>query len=524
MREFCTTGVCIPEKHYMADTSKKIAKIKTMVDKGYYFTINRPRQYGKTTTLFLLTQVLYIEYIPILLSFEGLDDNSFKTSESFCKLFMNLVQKSLPFTSISGDIEYINSWEDPSVKDFTGLNDHITKMCNDRKLVLMIDEVDKISDNSIMLQFLGVLRNKFLNRNMGRDITFYSVILACVHDIKNLKWKLINAGLYEKSGAEGSLYNSPWNIAVNFSVDMSFDSDEIAYMLKTYEDDHHTGMDIDIISKTLFSYTSGYPFLVSRLCQIIDDEMAREWTIQGINKAVKAISFEANTLFDDLSKNLENNPELYRYIYDLLILGKKQSLSSDNPVINWAVLYGFIKNVNGISTISNRIFELRITDYFISKDSMAAGKRIYSSAYDAIRNGRFDMEFCLRNFARYYRELFSERDVKFIEEYGRLLFLVYLRPLINGLGFYHIESQLTDLSRMDLVVDFDVDEFVIELKLWRGSAYHQRGYAQLKEYLTQRGQKKGYLINFDIRRPFNRVPREEWIDVGDGISIFDVVL
>jgi len=74
------------------------------------------------------------------------------------------------------------------------------------------------------------------------------------------------------------------------------------------------------------------------------------------------------------------------------------------------------------------------------------------------------------------------------------------------------------------VVDFGTDEFIIELKLWRGSAYHQQGYGQLKEYLKKRGQKKGYLINFDIRKPFNRVPCEEWVDAGDGISIFDVVL
>ena len=524
MKEFYTTGICIPEKHYMCDTSNKIAKIKAMADKGYYFTINRPRQYGKTTTLFLLERALYSEYIPLGLSFEGIGDDSFNTPQAFCGEFMSLVQNSLQFTSVSEDKEYINSWNNPSVTNFARFSEHISNMCKGRKLVLIIDEVDKISNNSMMLQFLSVLRSKFINRDKGRDVTFHSVILAGVHDIKNLKWKLINAGLYEMSGAEGSLYNSPWNIAVNFNVDMSFDTDEIAYMLKEYEDDHHTGMDIGLISKSIYEYSGGYPFLISRLCQIIDSDLSQDWSMQGVNAAVKSLLLETNTLFDDLSKNLENNQELYKYIYDLLIVGKRMNFSADNPVINWAVLYGYVKNSNSVSVISNRIFELRLTEYLISKDNMAAGKRIYGTENDVLYDGRFNMEFCLRNFARYYRELFSERDVDFIEEYGRLLFLVYLRPLINGLGFYHIESQLTDLSRMDLVVDFGTDEFIIELKLWRGSAYHQQGYGQLKEYLKKRGQKKGYLINFDIRKPFNRVPCEEWVDAGDGISIFDVVL
>ena len=524
MKEFCTTGICIPEMHYMADTSQKITKIRALVDKGNYFTINRPRQYGKTTTLYMLSRALFNEYIAIRMSFEGVDDNRFKTSKAFCELFMALVQKSLKFTSVSADKGYIGSWYDPSVKDFTDLSEHISKMCEDRKLVLMIDEVDKISDNAVMLQFLGVLRNKFLSRRTGEDTTFHSVILAGVHDISNIKWKLINAGLYKLSDAEGSLYNSPWNIAANFNVDMSLSETEIASMLNEYENDCHTGMDIKLISASLYDYTSGYPFLVSRLCQIIDGDLSQDWTIHGVNEAAMCLLGEANTLFDDLFKNLENNPDLYRYIYDLLIIGKKLNFAYDNPIINWAVLYGFIKSGNGISVVSNRIFELRITEYFISKDSASVGRRIYGTDFDAIHDGRFDMEFCLRNFAKYYRELFSERDVDFIEEYGRLLFLVYLRPLINGLGFYHIESRLTDLSRMDLVVDFGVDEFIIELKLWRGNAYHQQGYKQLKDYIIQRGRKKGYLINFDIRKPFNRNPSEEWVDVGDGISIFDVVL
>jgi len=32
--------------------------------------------------------------------------------------------------------------------------------------------------------------------------------------------------------------------------------------------------------------------------------------------------------------------------------------------------------------------------------------------------------------------------------------LTYLKPLINGTGFYHFESQTRDFGKMDLVVDF----------------------------------------------------------------------
>jgi hypothetical protein len=57
-KEFNDTGLCIPGRHYMVDTSKKIERILHLIDKGRYFTINRPRQFGKTTTLSLLARKL----------------------------------------------------------------------------------------------------------------------------------------------------------------------------------------------------------------------------------------------------------------------------------------------------------------------------------------------------------------------------------------------------------------------------------------------------------------------------------
>ena len=44
---FNVSADCKPNLHYMVDISEKLGKIKTMVDKGNYFTINRARQYGK---------------------------------------------------------------------------------------------------------------------------------------------------------------------------------------------------------------------------------------------------------------------------------------------------------------------------------------------------------------------------------------------------------------------------------------------------------------------------------------------
>ncbi|MDR1399662.1 MAG: hypothetical protein LBJ41_07060 [Treponema sp.] len=100
----------------------------------------------------------------------------------------------------------------------------------------MSDKVDASSNYRIYIQFLDILRDKFLQRKGGMDYTFHSVILAGVYDIKNIK--MINAGTYTANPDEGTIYNSPWNITVPFEVDMAFNPAEIATMLVSYQADH----------------------------------------------------------------------------------------------------------------------------------------------------------------------------------------------------------------------------------------------------------------------------------------------
>lgn len=93
MKTFNTTAVCIPDKHYMVDISERIEKIKELVYAGKYFTINRARQYGKTTTLTALRKSLQDEYVVVSLSFEGIGNAGFATECSFVKAFCRLLRR-----------------------------------------------------------------------------------------------------------------------------------------------------------------------------------------------------------------------------------------------------------------------------------------------------------------------------------------------------------------------------------------------------------------------------------------------
>lgn len=514
-KEFNITGSCNPEWHYMVDSAKRFEAVERLIDTGKYFTINRARQYGKTTTLQMIWRRLSDRYLIVDCSFEGVDDNAFSSHAAFAKMFARQMANRLEPRRIEEGL--VNIWKDCTAKDLDELSETITCFTKQspKPVVLTIDEVDKSSDNQLFLNFLGMLRNKYLQRSVeGLNSTFHSVILAGVYDVKNLKVKL-------RPDAEKK-YNSPWNIAADFNVDMTFHPEEIAQMLGDYENDMHTGMDIKAISEEIYKYTNGYPFLVSKLCKVIDEELDRNWTMDGVQEAAKTTIFNKNTLFTSMTRNLEEYPELKRFIYALSILGDNITYDPNNPVIDFATMFGIIKyDANRKVSIHNIIFEEVLNNYFIAEQNIADMGKLRIN-YNYVTDGRLNMEFVLQRFHDLMHEEYREEDGKFIERQGRLIFLSFLKPIINGTGFYYVEPQTRDNRRMDLIVTYGQEEFVVELKIWRGDKYEQRGRDQLSEYLATRGKDEGYLVTFDFSK--NKEEKEpEWIE-WNGKRIFEAVI
>ena len=58
-----------------------------MIDAGQYFTINRARQYGKTTTLRALAKYLAQDYVVVSLDFQLMSRKDFAEEGTFVKAF-----------------------------------------------------------------------------------------------------------------------------------------------------------------------------------------------------------------------------------------------------------------------------------------------------------------------------------------------------------------------------------------------------------------------------------------------------
>lgn len=493
-KRFNTTGPCISKKHYMVNIENKLRAVEKLIDRGDYFLINRPRQYGKTTLLSQITKSFKDNYLIIRTSFEGIGDVIFKSEDIFSSEILDLMADSLDYVDSNKAEELRKLGEGlATLKD---VSKAISKFVKGSKfpVVLIIDEVDKASNNQLFLSFLGMLRNKYILANDEMDYTFHSVILAGVHDIKNLKLSI--------RPEEERKYNSPWNIAVNFNIDMTFNSLEIETMLKDYANEENVSMDTGAISEKIYFYTSGYPFLVSRLSQVMDENFRDSWSIDNIDNAVKLLLNEKNTLFDSLIKNLENNEGFKTFIEKIILSGEEIVYVPSDSLISLGELYGFLKEEKNRCKIHNRIFEQYIYNHLTAikaRESSNISNYNFRDNFVTSDNG-LDFEKILLSYQKFMKEQYSDRDEKFLESNGRLLFLAFIKPIINGVGFDFKEVQVSQEKRLDVVITYNNHKYISELKIWHGEQYHNEGIKQLCEYLDIHSMKKGYLVVYNFNK------------------------
>ncbi|MCD7717015.1 MAG: AAA family ATPase [Lachnospiraceae bacterium] len=500
MKSFNTSVVCVPEKHYMVDMTGRVNRIiDSLIQENKYFTISRARQFGKTTILSLLRRALKPEFYVLAISFAG-RSSMFDTEASFVRGFVRKLRIAMKNEGMEAVLVDAFSAEIADEDAFGELDERITELCrnSDREIILTIDEVNQSTNNQITVDFLALLRDKYIRRETEGDHTFKSVILAGVYDIKNLQIKI--------RPREQHRYNSPWNVAADYNINMLFGTEEIAKMLSEYKADHGLDFDEDWFAGQIYSYTSGYPFMVSRICQLLDEVVTREkelgsvrnaWTLNGFFRAIKIFVEEDNTLFDDLEKKLNDYSDLRELMYRVIVSRESVPYSKGNGAIRLGDAFCWLKNEQGKVVVFNRIFETRIYNLFIDEKSANPLYQMASLEKNDLKNdAELNMDLIMERFMVHYQSIYGTRSADFLENEAVLIFLTFLKPVINGYGNYYIEAETADKTKTDIVVDYKSKQYIIEAKVWHGRKYQEAGISQLAGYLERYHQEKGWLLTF----------------------------
>jgi len=172
------------------------------------------------------------------------------------------------------------------------------------------------------------------------------------------------------------------------------------------------------------------------------------------------------------------------------------SYNRRNPVIHQGTIYGILKEEQGKTRIHNRLYEQLIYDYMSSKLETSGGIKYSTISSSYIReDGTLDIEKIIRKFQEFMKEQYSTKDTPFLERNSRLLFLAFIKPIINGRGFDFKEVEASEEKRLDIVITFENQKYIVELKIWRGETYHQEGIRQFCDYLDRQNQSRGVPVD-----------------------------
>ncbi|KJJ84394.1 protein containing DUF1703 [Candidatus Omnitrophus magneticus] len=186
-----------------------------------------------------------------------------------------------------------------------------------------------------------------------------------------------------------------------------------------------------------------------------------------------------------------------------------------NDDLRYVIDLGIIKDINNDIVFANEIYgEIipRVLNFQLQKNIREQG----TTSWYIKSNGKLDMDKLLKAFQEFYSEnseVWLERfDYK--EAGPHLLLMAFLQRVINGGGRINREMAV-GTGRTDLLIEFNGDKFVLELKLKRMPSARQKGLDQISRYLDTLGMTKGYLILFEIK-PSSIIPwetRVKWEDI-----------
>ncbi|MCX6584750.1 MAG: AAA-like domain-containing protein, partial [Candidatus Aminicenantes bacterium] len=354
VRIFEKSGVVDPEMSYYVPLENVVNSdnqdIKTMVDRGRYFSMFAPRQSGKTTFIEELCNQLHRDstYVAVLLSFQeykNLDKQEFY-SEIEKYLYAQLITrlKQVNCEKTEAVQQFLNQHHLTNNISFKALFEGLNGILQFKKIVVFIDEFDGMPQIELE-NFLTSLRELYQKHKKITHKALYSVGLIGIRNIT----KLVVGGV------------SPFNIADH--VELSpFSLKNVRDLYAQYTEETNQPFTEEAVKK-VHEETGGQPWLVNRLGAILTVKVKPE-TVEPIDEkdvdmAIQLLLTEKNNHFD----NLYEKAKLYKETFVEIVFDHVEYYPDDEDQ-SWLEQYGLIKNKDGHAIIANNIYKTRYIKTF----------------------------------------------------------------------------------------------------------------------------------------------------------------
>lgn len=216
-------------------------------------------------------------------------------------------------------------------------------------------------------------------------------------------------------------------------------------------------------------------------------------TKEVIDHAKKQLIAQRDTHLDSLIDKL--NEERVRRVIDTIIIGEVIKPIYVEDDIQYTIDLGLVSTKTGNFVIANPIYQEIIPAVLAYKFQKSI---VEEASWYENSDGFLNVSKLLESFTQFFRENADVwlSDFNYKESGPHILMLAFLQRVINGGGDIHREYAL-GRKRVDLLITWKKQKFVIELKIKRGEDTLKHGLEQTAEYRDLRGAHEGHLIIFD---------------------------
>lgn len=491
MRYFNTYGPVNTEEHYVVPRRELVDQLVTQIQCGTYFTIFAPRQVGKTTLLRALIDIVQQQpgYLPLALNFEAYERwNATEFLEGFTADFTDKIFSVLREHQHqhADEVEALVAETTPIDSFFTLQQFFLAphRLLPDQRLVILIDEFDGTPTEAIS-PLLQIWRQIYLNSQSPRPL--HSIALIGLQNIAKL-----NLGR-----------SSAFNIARQVRLE-NFTPAQVHDLLGQYTAE--TGQPFtDAAMAELYTLTSGHPFLVNRLAAIVTEEIATDRTAAitptHVDKAQRKLVRETNHNFETLGRHAKEHAEEVLAI----LFGRAVPFNLNIGLINTLYMQGIInESPTETCQIANPIYRQVLIAYLRPLNFGLQGELLVNG-FDfrkLLTGNGLDMQGILTNFRQFVerrgKEAFKVSPMP-QEATGQYMLMAYLDAVLRQIGGVVYTEVPSGDGRLDLIVIFQEERYIIETKIWRGAVYFDRGIEQLHQYLASEDLREGYYVVFNAR-------------------------